>query len=88
MINKPVQTRMRSHSDWSDLHEALDSAMFNIREAMESMKGYPELVDKFSELSDLHDELYAMYEECETNINAEYADMVREITRDYYRSVI
>lgn len=89
MFKKPEQKKKISqHTDWSDLHESLDSAMFYIREAMEEMKGYYELQDQFRDLSDMHDELFAIYEEAETNINAEYADMVREMTKDYYRSVM
>lgn len=89
MFKKPEQRKkLQENTDWGELHEALDSAMFRIREAMDDIKGYCETQDQFSQLSDLHDELYAIYEETEANINAEYADMVREMTREYYRSVI
>lgn len=89
MTQKPKQTKViTQHSDNGDLHEALDEAMFHIREAMEEVKGYGELVDMFSTLSDIHDEMYAMYEECETNLRVEYAEMVREMERDYYRGLM
>ena len=88
MKAKPKQTRINNNSDPADLHEALDEAMYYIREAMENIKGYGELEDQFSTLSEMHDEMFAMYEECEVNINAAYSDMVREMTRDYYRSVM
>ena len=88
-MTKPTQSKHLSiHSDNGDLHEALDMAMFQVREAMDSLKGYSELTDFFNALDDLHDDMYAMFEEVETNIRVEYAEMVREMERDYYRSVL
>ena len=88
-MTKPTQSKYpQIHSDNGDLRYALDEAMFHVQEAMEELKGYSELADFFDTLNDLHDDMYKMFEEVETNISVERAEMIREQERDYYRGLL
>lgn len=88
-MSKPVQSRhLSEHSDNGELREALEEALFQVGEAMEALKGYSELKDFFDALDDLHDDMYLKFEEVETNISVERAEMLREQERDYYRGVL
>jgi hypothetical protein len=59
-----------------------------IRDAMEELKGFAEFEDWFNMLDDLDTEMFPVFEEYNTAANAEYADQVREMQRDYWRSVL
>lgn len=87
-MKKPIQSRVTNDNDYGDLREALDEATYHIREAMSAIKGYGELADWFTELDVIHDEMFAELENVETQIRVEHEELVREMTRDYYRSVI
>lgn len=88
-MSKPTQSRhLSQYSDNGELLEALQEALFHVGEAMEELKGYAELTDFFDALDDLHDDMYSMFEEVETNISVERAEMLREQERDYYRGLM
>lgn len=88
MTQKPKQIRIAKCSDPAELMEAVEDAMYHIREAMDSVKGYGETEDTFAALSDLHDDLYAVYEDCEVNVAAAHADMLRDMEREYRMGVL
>lgn len=87
-MQKPKQTKITRHTDNTELMEALESALDYLGDAMEAVRGYDELTDYFKALGDMHDDLYAKYEECEIMAHVEYTEMMRELTRDYFRSVM
>ena len=87
-MKKPIQSRVTNDNDYGDLREALDEATWHICEAMGAIKGYGELDGWFTELDAMLDEMIAELENVETQLRVEQEELVREMTRDYYRSVI
>lgn len=87
-MKKPIQSRVTNDNDYGDLREALDEATYHICEAMGAIKGYGELADWFNELDTMFDEMYAELENVETQIRVEHEELVREMTRDYYKAVM
>jgi hypothetical protein len=85
---KPTQTRMTFDNDAVDLSAALEDAMNSIASAMEALQGFGDFSDWFDALGDIYDEMQPDCENYENICAAEYAEEIRGLTRDYYRSVL
>lgn len=88
MMDKPVQTQVTDGNSADNLLEALENALYSIRDAMDELKGYAELQDFFNTLDDLHDEMQPAYDQYLRGAETAQAELVAELTREYYRSVI
>lgn len=68
--------------------EAADSALFEVNEAMESLKGFYEFAEIFSTLSDVYDDIWQHYTKLEVEAAGEHQDMIDELRREYYRGAL
>lgn len=87
-MDKPVQTQVTGGNSSDILLDAMENAMFSIRDAMDELKGYAELQDFFNTLDALHDEMQPVFDQYLRDAETAQAEMVAELTREYYRSVI
>lgn len=87
-MDKPVQTQVTGGNSTDNLLEALENAMYSIRDAMDELKGYAELQDFFNTLDALHDEMQPVFEQYQRDVETAQAEVVAELTREYYRSVM
>ena len=71
-------------SDTGELLEAMGFALENIADAIDNLKGYPELKSHFDALHDVEYELLKEKEVLEASMNVEYQQQVAETVRDYY----
>ena len=68
--------------------EAVENALFEIREAMSSLRGIEEYKDTLDSLKDIESNLEDEQSELERAAAGEYIEYMHEMTRDYYRSVM
>lgn len=86
-MQKPDQAKFYSATN-DDLLEGIESAMSNIAEAMENLKGIREYDGYFNALGSLYDEMkpdFDMYEEIAAR---EYDAEQEALRREYWRSVV
>lgn len=75
-------------TDWNDQYDALESAMFNVKEIIDVLTGIPEFEDWKLTMEDVLDEMKSAFEPLEARASYEYAQEIAALTRDYYRSVL
>lgn len=88
MAKKPTNDRIAYSASAGELTEALEIAMGYVCDAMEELKGYAEFAEWFDVLDGIDCEMQAAHERYEASASADYADQVRELEREYWRSVL
>lgn len=87
-MKKPKPVRPTKHNDVGVLLEALEIALEHVYDAMDEIKGYDELSDLYRTLDYLHDDMYSQYEGYEIIAQAEHDEMIRDLTKEYYRGLL
>ena len=88
MLSKPKQTKPVSNNDAGTLYDALSIALEYVSDAMEELRGYAEFAEWFSFLDNLYDEMYTRVEELEVCLQVQRDEMIRDLTREYYRGLL
>ena len=86
-MQKPDQAKFYSATN-DDLLNGIESAMSNIAEAMENLKGIREYDGYFNALGDLYDEMKPDFDMYEEIASREYDAEQEALRREYWRSVI
>lgn len=68
--------------------EAVENAMYYISDAMDFLRGFGEYEDAFNTLDDLYGELESTYADLDREAAGDHAEMLSELTREYYRDVL
>lgn len=71
-------------SDTGELLEAMDFALESIADAIDNLKGYPELKSHLDALHDVEYELLKEHDVLDAAMNVEYQQQIAETMRDYY----
>ena len=88
-MDKPKQAKSWvKNPDNDTLLDSIESAMSNIVEAMDYLRGYEEFEIWFDTLDDMIGEMEPYHEQYEAIANAEYQQELEGLRRDYYRSVL
>ena len=87
-MDKPMQMKKLVRADANELFEAIEGALYNVRDAMLYLKGLEAFADHFKALSDLYDDMKPDFDMYEDITESEYRAEMAAQERDYYRSVI
>lgn len=86
-MQKPDQAKFYSATN-DDLLNGIESAMSNIAEAMENLKGIREYDGYFNALGSLYDEMKPDFDTYEEIAAREYDAEQDALRREYWRSVV
>ena len=87
-MDKPMQMKKLVRADAKELFEAIEGAIYNVRDAMLYLQGLEAFADHFKALGDLYDYMKPDFDMYESLSDAEYRAEMAAQERDYYRSVI
>ena len=76
------------NNDVGDILTAIDTAMSDLDDALDELKGLGELLDVYHALQDSMSELEKLKDQYESYMSGEYQQQLADMAREYYRSVI
>lgn len=74
--------------DNSELLEVIEDAMKSISDAIETMRGYEDFEEWHSALTDILEEMQPKQAQLDAVVSAEWAEVVEDLRRQYYRDVL
>lgn len=89
MVKKPLQReKMYKCPDNDDLLEAVETALDNISDAMQALRGFEEFAGFFDALGDMYDIMKPDYDMYEQIAEAEDKAELEAMNREYWASVL